>query len=214
MIILCMVAVFEAMCIETSFPGKDEIDCKFSNPVESVVCVFDNGFAELCTFPLVLYYGRFLGDSHTVDVIVNDVFGQSMNLTFNFTLIPRKSFACNEAKVTHFQYYSSTYTRLSNICCPYKLWSLYYDNSMVAVFEAMCNETSFPGKDEIDCKFSNPVESVVCVFDNGFAELCTFPLVLYYGRFLGDSHTVDVIVNDVFGQSMNLTFNFTLIPRK
>ena len=92
MIILCMVAVFEAMCIETSFPGKDEIDCKFSNPVESVVCVFDNGFAELCTFPLVLYYGRFLGDSHTVDVIVNDVFGQSMNLTFNFTLSPRKFF--------------------------------------------------------------------------------------------------------------------------
>ena len=81
------------------------------------------------------------------------------------------------------------------------------------MFEAVCNQTSFPGRDEIECTFSNPVESVVCVIDNGFAELCDFPLVLYYGRFLGDNHTVDVIVDDVFGQSMNLTFNFTLTPR-
>ena len=111
------IAVFEGQCITSAVPGQQVFECVFSNPVASVVCSFDGGDVENCSFPLEVGIVRFGTDNHTVVVTVVDVFGQSLNLTFNFNLIPRKSFAFNEAKVTHFQYYSSTYTRLSNICC-------------------------------------------------------------------------------------------------
>ena len=56
------------------------------------MCVFDDGYPEYCSFPLVLYYGRFLGDDHTVDVTVVDVYGQTLQLTFDFNVEQRKLF--------------------------------------------------------------------------------------------------------------------------
>ena len=55
------------------------------------MCVFDDGYPEYCSFPLVLYYGRFLGDNHTVDVTVVNVYGQTLQLTFDFS-VERKSY--------------------------------------------------------------------------------------------------------------------------
>ena len=63
-----------------------------------------------------------------------------------------------------------------------------------------------------DCDFSNPVVSVECSFDDGPAESCSFPLEVRIGRFGTDNHTVVVTVFDEFGQSLNLAFNFSLIP--
>ena len=56
------------------------------------MCVFDDGYPEYCSFPLVLYYGRFLGDDHTVKVTVVDVYGQTLQLTFDFNVEQRKLF--------------------------------------------------------------------------------------------------------------------------
>ena len=55
------------------------------------MCVFDDGYPEYCSFPLVLYYGRFLGDNHIVDVIVVDVYGQVLRRSFDFRIEQRKS---------------------------------------------------------------------------------------------------------------------------
>ena len=83
----------KAFCYDYSVPGKVVIDCYFSNPLEPLsVCVFDDGYPEYCSFPLVLYYGRFLGDNHIVDVTVVDVYGQTLNLTFDFNVKQRKLF--------------------------------------------------------------------------------------------------------------------------
>ena len=90
---LCLVTELKAFCHEYSVPGKVVIDCYFSNPLEPLsVCVFDDGYPEYCSFPLVLYYGRFLGDNHTVEVTVVDVYGQTLNLTFYFIVEQRKLF--------------------------------------------------------------------------------------------------------------------------
>ena len=44
--------------------------------------------------------------------------------------------------------------------------------------------------------------------------MCEFPLVVGIGRFGTDNHTVDVTVVDVFGQLLNLSFDFRLVERK
>ena len=68
------------------------IDCYFNNELEPLsVCVFDDGFPEYCSLPLVLYYGRFLGDYHTLDMTVVDVYGQTLSLSFDFRIDARKS---------------------------------------------------------------------------------------------------------------------------
>ena len=82
------------ICGIYAVPGRQEFDCSFSNPVESVSCSFDGGEPENCSFPLKVEIGRFGTDNHTVVVTVVDEFGQSLNLTFNFRLIERKS-TCN-----------------------------------------------------------------------------------------------------------------------
>ena len=65
-----------------------------------------------------------------------------------------------------------------------------------------------------DCTFSNPVTSVVCSFDGGEVENCSFPLEVGIDRFGTDNHTVVVTVVDVFGQSLFFELDFRLIERK
>ena len=55
------------------------------------MCSFDGGPLDNCSFPLVFEIGRFGIDNHTVVVTVVDVFGQSLNLSFGFSLVERKS---------------------------------------------------------------------------------------------------------------------------
>ena len=56
--------------------------------------------------------------------------------------------------------------------------------------------------------------SVVCSFDGGDVENCSFPLEVRIDRFGTDPHTVDVTVIDVFGQSLTFGLGFRLIERK
>ena len=68
--------------------GRQTYFCTSNNVLVSVECSFDGGEAENCSFPLELTIDRFGTDSHTVVVAVVDEFGQSLDLTFNFTLTP------------------------------------------------------------------------------------------------------------------------------
>ena len=56
--------------------------------------------------------------------------------------------------------------------------------------------------------------SVVCSFDGGDVENCSFPLEVGIDRFGTDPHTVVVTVVDVFGQSLTFELGFRLIERK
>ena len=68
--------------------------CGFSNEVVSIMCSFDGGPLENCSFPLELGIGRFGTDNHTVLVMVTDVFGQSLRLVFNFRIAERTFLTC------------------------------------------------------------------------------------------------------------------------
>ena len=78
-------------CQISAVPGRQTFECTFSNPLASVTCSFDGGPGETCSFPLEVGIGRFGTDRHTVDVTVVDVFGQSEVVSFNFSLIERKT---------------------------------------------------------------------------------------------------------------------------
>ena len=64
-----------------------------------------------------------------------------------------------------------------------------------------------------DCESSNTLASVVCSFDEGAEESCSFPLEVGIGRFGIEEHTVVVTVTDVFGQTETLTFDFQLFSK-
>ena len=89
-----------------------------------------------------------------------------------------------------------------------------YDGHFPTELEVTCGSRAVPGRLEFLCGFSSDVESVTCSFDGGPLENCSFPLVVGIGRFGTDSHTVVVTVVDEFGQSLNLSFDFSLIERK
>ena len=77
-----------------------------------------------------------------------------------------------------------------------------------------CGFEAVPGRQTFSCGSNNQLVSVMCSFDGGPEENCSFPLVLGIGRFGTDEHTVVVTATDEFGQSQILTFTFQLIERK
>ena len=82
------------------------------------------------------------------------------------------------------------------------------------VLEIICGREGVPGRETIQCQSNNQLVSVVCSFDGGPEESCSFPLVLEFGRFGTDQHTVVVNATDAFGQFQILSFTFQLIERK
>ena len=84
-------SVLNVTCGITAVPGRQTFACNSNNRLVSTVCSFDGGPLENCSFPLVVGFGRFGTDNHTVVVTVVDEFGQSLNLSFDFSLIERKS---------------------------------------------------------------------------------------------------------------------------
>ena len=70
-------------------PGRQTFDCLTNRPV-SVMCSYDGGPAENCSLPLEVDIDRFGTDSHTVVITATDEFGQSLSVSFNFTLIERE----------------------------------------------------------------------------------------------------------------------------
>ena len=79
-------------CGITAVPGRQVFVCGVTTPIASVTCSFDGGPGEPCTFPLEVGIDRFGTDSHTLVVTVVDVFGRSEVVSFNFSLIARKTF--------------------------------------------------------------------------------------------------------------------------
>ena len=82
------------------------------------------------------------------------------------------------------------------------------------VLEYTCGEAAVPGRQTFNCTFSNDVASVMCVFDGGVPEPCSFPIQVFSDRFGFTQHTLTVIITDVFGQSIELDFQFQLAERK
>ena len=78
-------------CIRSAVPGHEIINCTSTNPLVSVVCAYDGGGPEVCSFPLVLGIERFGTDSHVVLVTATDGFGQTATMEFVFQLAGRKS---------------------------------------------------------------------------------------------------------------------------
>ena len=77
-------------CLPGAVAGRQTFSCSSTNRLVSVMCSFDGGPAESCSFPLVVEIGRFGTDDHTVLVTVIDEFGQSLDVMLSFTLIPSK----------------------------------------------------------------------------------------------------------------------------
>ena len=73
-------------CVTETIPGRQTFECESNYPLESVVCSFDGGRAESCSFPLVVKVDKFGTEEHTVVVTATDVFGESKLLSFNFQL--------------------------------------------------------------------------------------------------------------------------------
>ena len=71
-------------------PGRQTFDCKSSNQLASVVCIFDFGPEESCSLPLVVEIDRFGTEKHSIIAVVTDVYEQWTILTFNFQLTERK----------------------------------------------------------------------------------------------------------------------------
>ena len=88
----------------------------------------------------------------------------------------------------------------------------YFHLLSLTALSVTCTTGAIPGRQTFFCMPSNELVSVECSFDGGPAESCSFPLVVGFDRFGTDNHTVVVTVVDEFGQSLNLTFNFNLIP--
>ena len=83
-------AELEIKCVSGVGPVSQVFRCESSNKLASVECSFDGGPKESCSLPLVVEYGTFGTEEHTVAVTVTDVFGQTKTLTFDFQLLGRK----------------------------------------------------------------------------------------------------------------------------
>ena len=86
-------------CGTGAVAGRQEFSCGVNNPIASVMCSFDGGAAENCSFPVVAEISRFGTDNHTLDVTVVDTFGQTASASFSFRLTERKLFSCIQIQV-------------------------------------------------------------------------------------------------------------------
>ena len=80
----------DIQCVSKSLPGQMEFLCPFQNQLTSVLCSFDSGEQENCSFPLVVESDRFGTDHHMVLVKVTDELSVSQELNFNFNLTNSK----------------------------------------------------------------------------------------------------------------------------
>ena len=80
-------------CSTDDVPRRQRFFCDVNNPIVSIMCSFDGGPQEPCSFPVVAGIERFGTDSHTLAVTVEDVFGQGADFLFDFTLFERKTFS-------------------------------------------------------------------------------------------------------------------------
>ena len=84
----------DPQCICKSIPGREEFHCLFQNQLISVLCSFDDGKQENCSFPLVVERERFDQEPYVVNVTVIEESTESQELSFTFQLRIYYFFAC------------------------------------------------------------------------------------------------------------------------
>ena len=86
----------EPQCISKSIPGWEQFHCLFQSQLTSVLCSFDDGEQENCSFPLVVERERFGIDPHVVNVtVIEESKGyQEFNFTFQLRDGEEIYFAC------------------------------------------------------------------------------------------------------------------------
>ena len=80
----------DVVCVTETVPGSQKFICTSNNHLVSVMCSFDGGQAENCSLPLEVGIDRFGTDNHTVVITLTDEFGQSLSVSFDFSLIERE----------------------------------------------------------------------------------------------------------------------------
>ena len=88
-------------CGSDAIRERQEFFCDVNNPIASIMCSFDGGPQEPCSFPVVAEFERFGKDTHTLAVTVEDEFGQGAGFLFIFTLIERKTFSFKKTVTYH-----------------------------------------------------------------------------------------------------------------
>ena len=77
-----------------------------------------------------------------------------------------------------------------------------------------CDPSGVPGMERFQCKFTNRLSLVMCTFDGGEAEICSFPVTVTFDRFGLHRHTLELTVYDIFGQALNHSLDFQLVDRE
>ena len=86
---------------------------------------------------------------------------------------------------------------------------LYANSSMIMFLPALqilCGPRGVIGHETFECESNNELVSILCSFDGGPEESCSFPLEVEI-----DSLGTELVMNatDVFGQSLAVTFQLT-----
>ena len=55
---------------------------------------------------------------------------------------------------------------------------------------------------------------MMCTFDGGEAEICSFTVIVTFNRFGLDRHTLELTAYDIFGQALNHSLDFQLDSRE
>ena len=77
-----------------------------------------------------------------------------------------------------------------------------------------CDPSGAPGRQRFECGFTNRLSLVMCTFDGGEAEICSFTVIVTFNRFGLDRHTLELTVYDIFGQALNHSLDFQLVDRE
>ena len=77
-----------------------------------------------------------------------------------------------------------------------------------------CDPSGVPGRLRFQCRFTNRLSLVMCTFDGGEAEICSFHVTVSFDRFGLDMHTLELTVYDIFGQALNHSLDFQLADRE
>ena len=87
-------------------------------------------------------------------------------------------------------------------------------NFYYTALEAECSASGVSGREMFECQFNTPLVFMMCSYDGGAPENCSFPLTFHFERFGLDAHTVVVNVVDAIGRSLNITQVFSVSNRE
>ena len=90
MINLSSYIALKVECTTEAVPGSQAFECQANNYLAAIICIFDGGPPERCSFPLVVTIDRFGTEKHTLKALFYDEFVHRKDISFNFQLVERK----------------------------------------------------------------------------------------------------------------------------